>query len=540
MKNPLLLLALFLLAPLFTLRAQSGDQSFYDPDRIQEVSIQFPFDNWMYLLDSLRFNGNGLLQGTVKINGKTYDNVGVRYEADQPFTPGQLRNSLYIKLDFLDEEQTLEGNSALHFSNALRDPSMVREVLGFEIARSYMPAPRASYARVSINNKPYGLMANVETIGPAFLEKYFGSSNGAFFQARPYNQYDNFPENCKKRIYGSLEYEGDSECYLYNFNQLSKGGWEQLIELTRTLNQQPDKIENILNVDRTLWMLAFNNVLINLSSYSGQHSENFFLYQDASGVFQPIIWDLNLCFGSFKNTGQGSDLRLKQLQELDPVLHLSNTTKPLISKLLANETYKKMYLGHMRSIVWDFLKSRKYEDRAKELQRLIMEAFVQDPNKFYRYEEFNVSLYTTIGKKSTIPGLVEIMEARTDFLEKSPLISVVPPEISNAHATGRAQFSSKPVEGFHIVAKIDKFPKRVRIMYRFSEDGPFMEAPMNDNGKDGDAEANDGNYTASINPPEGKKILEYYIMAENASIMAFDPPDYMWKRHTASLEDLNK
>lgn len=540
MKNPLLLLALLLTAPLLTLRAQSEGQSFFDTGRIQEVSIQFPFDNWMYLLDSLRFNGNGLLAGSVKINGKSYDNVGVRYVADQPFSPGELRNSLYIQLDFLDSEQNLEGCQSLHFSNALRDPSMVREVLGFEIARAYMPAPRANYARVSINNKPYGLMVNVETIGPAFLEKHFGASNGAFFQARPYNQYDNFPQNCKKRIYGSLEYETDSECYLYNFNQLSKGGWEQLIELTRTLNQQPEKIENILNVDRTLWMLAFNNVLVNLSSYTGQYSENFFLYQDANGVFQPIIWDLNLCFGSFKNTGQGSDLRLKQLQELDPLLHLSNTTKPLISKLLANETYKKMYLGHIRSIVWDFLKSRKYEDRAKELQRQIMEAFVQDPNKFYRYEEFNVSLYTTIGKKSSIPGLVEIMEARADFLEKSPLISVVPPEISEAHATGRAQFSSKPVDQFNIVAKIDKFPKRVRIMYRFSESGLFSEAPMNDNGKEGDAQAGDGIYTVSINPPAGVEKIEYFIVAENASIMAFDPPDYMWKRHTASLEDLNK
>ncbi|MBK8492188.1 MAG: CotH kinase family protein [Saprospirales bacterium] len=540
MKNPLLLIALLILVALGHAAAQSTEKSFYDTDKIQEVRLQFPFDNWIYLLDSLRFNGNGFLQGSVKINGKTYDNVGLRYEADQPFTPGQKRNSLIIQLNLQDEEQNLEGHTSLHFSNALRDPSMVREVLGFEIARAYMPAPRANYANVYINGELQGLFANIETIDPVFLEHYFGSSDGAFFKARSQSQYDNFPEGCKQRLYGALEYEADAECYLYNFNQLSKTGWDELIELTRILNQEPEKIESVLNVDRALWMLAFNNVLVNLSSYSGQHSENYYLYRDAMGVFQPIIWDLNLCFGSFKNTGQGSDLRLKQLQELDPMSQLSNPSKPLISQLLKNETYKKMYLGHMRSIVTNFIKNRKYEDRAKELQQLIQRDFVNDPNKFYRYEDFNISMYSTIGKRSSIPGLVELMETRADFLEKSTDLAVVPPLISETRALGREQFSSQDVNMFAIVAKVEKFPKRVRLMYRFSEDSHFMEAPMYDDGTHGDAVADDGQYMGTIMPESADAQLEYFIMAENASIMAFDPPSYMWNRHKISLAELNK
>ena len=540
MKNPFLQTALLFLIVLGQSEAQSIENSFYDTDKIQEVRIQFPFDNWTYLLDSLRFNGSGFLQGSVKINGKTYDNVGVRYVADQPFTPGQKRNSLRVQLNFMDEEQNLEGHISLQFSNALRDPSMVREVLGFEIARANMPAPRANYANVYINNDLQGLYANIETIDPLFLEKYFGSSDGAFFQARSHSQYDNFPEGCKQRLYGSMEYESNPECYLYNFNQLSKGGWDELIELTRILDQEPEKIESVLNVDRVLWMLAFNNILVNLSSYSGQHSENFYLYRDSMGVFHPIIWDLNLCFGSYKNTGQGSDLRLKQLQELDPMLHLSNPTKPLVSQLLKNETYKKIYLGHMRSILTNFIKNRKYEDRAKELQQLIQRDFVNDPNKFYRYEDFNISLYTTIGKRSSIPGLVELMETRADFLEKSTELAVVPPMISETHALGREQFSSRQIDTFFIVTKVEKFPKRVRLMYRFSEGTHFMEAPMYDDGTHGDAVADDGVYMASVAAESPDSVIEYFIMAENASIMAFEPPNYMWERHKISLQELNQ
>ena len=91
----------------------------------------------------------------------------------------------------------------------------------------------------------------------------------------------------------------------------SKDGWDDLIELTDILNNKPKEIEKVLNVDRALWMLAFNNVLVNLSSYSGQHSQNYYMYKDSKGHFNPVVWDLNLSFGSFKNTGNGSDLKLK-------------------------------------------------------------------------------------------------------------------------------------------------------------------------------------------------------------------------------------
>ena len=106
-------------------------------------------------------------------------------------------------------------------------------------------------------------------------------------------------------------------------------------------------------MDHALWMLALNNVMVNLSSYTGNHSVNYFLYRDNSGRFQPLHWDLNLAFGSYKNTGNGSDLELKGLQNLDPLLHADNPYKPLISQLLKEPLYKKMYLSHIRQIVED-------------------------------------------------------------------------------------------------------------------------------------------------------------------------------------------
>jgi hypothetical protein len=319
----------------------------------------------------------------------------------------------------------------------------------------------------------------------------------------------------------------------------SNSGWDELIELTRILNQQPEKIETMLDVDQTLWMLAFNNALVNLSSYSGQHSQNFYLYRDQSGRFHPIMYDLNLSFGSYKSINSSSDLRFKQLAELDPLLHIDNPTKPLISKLLANPLYKKIYLSHLRTITYDYFSSGKYEEMAKDYQRSIQRDFAGDPNKFYTYEEFNNSLYNTIGKKSNIPGIVELMEKRADFLKKHPDLAVLPPKITDVTVLAREQFSSVPIETFRIKASINRFPKRVKLMYRFEGDPLFKEAVMMDDGEHNDAEANDGIYGVTIVPQGTESKLEYYIMAENPSAIGYFPENYMWERRTITLEELN-
>ena len=92
------------------------------------------------------------------------------------------------------------------------------------------------------------------------------------------------PDGCKKNVFAALIHEPDAACYLNNYELVGENGWDDLIQLTKTLAQNPGKIDRILNVDQALWMLAFNNVLVNLSSYSGRQSQNYYLYQDQIAV----------------------------------------------------------------------------------------------------------------------------------------------------------------------------------------------------------------------------------------------------------------
>jgi hypothetical protein len=532
-------LGLFSFSTLFSQNKSDTSTGFYETGKIQEANILFSTEDWDYMLDSLRVNGAEFLVANIRINGELLENVGVRYAGGKSYSEERKRNGIEVVLNLIDRNQDYQGYTRLRFSNALRDPSMVREVLGFEIARDYMTAPKANYLNLSINGEPYGLLVNIEAVNASYLNRHFGTSDGAFIKADPSRKKER-PAGCKNNIACNLEVDNALACYQYNYDLESFSGWEQLMRLTDVLNNDVKSIESVLDVDATLWMLAFNNVLVNLNSYSGAVSENYFLYQDKNGIFNPIIWDLNLAFGSFKNTGSGSDLDLEGLQTMDPMLHEKNTTKPLISELLKNKDYKRIYVSHLRSILYDWFLTGKYEDRARELQQLIAEDYKKDPNAFYEFKEFEKSLDATVGKKSKIPGIVELMQPRTRYLKKTKPLAVFPPEFKTNIVESRARLSRDPVKTFRIQTMVSDYTKTVQLLYRFKGQKDFKRVAMKDDGESFDGRKGDNIFGVEVVPPAGKTIIEYYFVAENAAAISFDPPNYYFKQHSVSLAELNE
>ena len=79
----------------------------------------------------------------------------------------------------------------------------------------------------------------------------------------------------------NLAYKGvDTTLYYGHYEMKSDGGWTELMHLCDTLVNHTDTIEEILDVDKALWMLAFNVVMVNLDSYSGSFAQNYYLYRD--------------------------------------------------------------------------------------------------------------------------------------------------------------------------------------------------------------------------------------------------------------------
>ena len=533
--------ALFLLALNASAQQRLGD--LYDGSYVHDIRITFDQANWMDLIDSNRINGDEMLIGKVQIDGTMYDNVGISYAKNYTHQLGGKRNPWLLKLNLIDKKQNHQGYKTLSVSQALRDPSLVREVLGYEMARRYMLAPRANYVNLTVNSINKGVYINIEGVDETFLQKNFGGTEGSIpttFRCVPDTRA--VPEsNCDPAAFGALKYEKSAKCYLHTFDMLSKEGWDDLIELTRVLNNEPQNVGKVLNIDRTLWFLAFNNVIANLNSYEGQFSNNYYLIRDATGLFNFIPTELNLAFGSYKNANGQNDLDFEGIVALDPLLHLDNAAKPLISVLLKNPDNRKIYFAHIRQILAEWFENNAYQTRAMAFQTLITPYYINAPDKPYELSDFQRSLSETVGKVTKIPGIVELMSKRAKYLKKHPDLLNIPPQVSGINFSNRQKFTSKSVGEFHIKAKVDNFPRRVRLMYRpTGSTTAFIEQPMFDDGKSHDGEAGDKVF-GTVVKPEGKfDAIEFYIIAENAGAAVFEPSNYINERRKISLAELNK
>ena len=504
-------------------------QDLYETFSVKEIRITFETTEWDGLLDSLKqLNTGKRLLASIKLNGIQYDSVGIRYKGNSSYFNVRNQESsklpFNIKANYIKKKQRFKGDyKTLKLSNVFRDPSFLREVLSYEIARKYMPAPKANFARVYVNEQYLGLYNNTESIDKKFLKDYYGYKEGVFFKCDPnWDILQN--KTCPKGDKASLMYLGeDSLCYQGLYEIKSDTGWKELIHLTKILNKTPEKIETVLNVDQSLWMLAFNNVLVNLDSYTGRLCHNYYLYQDSFGIFHPILWDMNLSFGGFRFDGNGKALSNEKMQKLSPFIHYKtkNTKRPLITQLLSNSLYRKIYIAHLRSILKDFFDNNQYQRRAKEIQSSIDFYVKQDENKLYPYEDFKKNLQQeTMAGKSKIIGISQLMKERTKHLKAHPLLAKSPPEISRP---SHQHHGDKTYIQVHV-----KDATKVYLTYRSQAQGIFKRVLMKDDASQKDRLAGDAYYGIAINKKIGS---QYYIIATNKRTASLSPERAAFEVH---------
>lgn len=513
-KKAFFLLAFFWATGLFA-------QNIYDVKTIQEVKLYFEQENWNGILDSLKQAGNDerLLANAV-INGKSYDQVGVRFKGNSSYynvrKSGSPKLPFNIKVNFKEKKQKLPGGySTLKLSNIFRDPSYLREVLAYDIAGQYMPAPRANYARVYVNDTYLGLYNNTESIDDEFLKYFYNEKNGGLIKCDP-NWHSNAENDCKKGDKASLMYLGeDSLCYFNLYELKDNGQWKDVITIADVLNNQPEKIEEVLDVDLTLWMHAFNNITVNLDSYLGRLCHNYYLYRDSSGKFHPLVWDMNLCFGGFRYTGIGGPLSNEKMQNLSPFVHYKekNEKRPLITKLLSDNLYRKIYAAHLKTILEEQFANGRYIERATEIQELIRKDVEAEENKLYTLDGFETNLKTSAkADKSTIIGIQELMEPRIQYLKKHALLSQPQPVINEVAAIDYGDIVG-------VSARIIDTEK-AWLYYRYGTFSNFKRVEMFDDGGHNDEVMGDNIWGATV---KSGKELQYYIVAEGTSLATLSP-----------------
>jgi len=493
-------------------------QNFYTIDSIQQIEILFSQSNWDYILDTAKQGSDSYTMAfSVTINGVQFDSVGVKYKGNSSYNPTNAKNPLHIELDHFKTQDYL-GYKDIKLSNGYHEPSSVREVLLYKMAQQYMPASNANFAQVSINGSPMGLYTNVEAVTKTFLESRFYSDNNTFVFA------DNGGCN--------LVYKGtDTTLYYTPYTMKSDFGWTDLANLCDTLGNNINAIENILDVDRALWMIAFTNVTVTLDSYLGQSIHNYYIYQDHNERFNPILWDLNGGLGIFNKANMGPALTVAQMQTMSPVLHENDSLWPMVKNLLAVPMFNRMYVAHMRTIVNENFMNSSYFYYSQYLQSVIDTAIQSDPNSFYTYTEFidNLTIDVIDGPK-TIPGISSFMETRKAYLNSTSQFQQVPPVITSVEVSDTIPLINDVIFITTIVTNATQVYAGTRssIMDKFSRQLMF------DDGLHGDGAAGDNVF--GIDVVVESAYLQYYIYAENNNAGMFSPERAEYEYYTVNAE----
>ena len=514
---------------LFLSKSLISQTDFYSIDSIREIRIYFEENNWDQILDNYYADGmDQRLAANLTIDGVYYPGVGVRYKGYSSYSPSRVKNPFNISLDYSFSGLEHYGINKLKLSNVIQDPSFVRETLSYEIARKYMPASRANYANVYVNDTLIGLYTNVESVNKDFLEDHYGTRNNIFFKCNPENLDLNGENSNLSNTLGS-----DIVNYypLYKLKSDLLSDWNELKSFIDTLNDSPNNINSKLNIERTLWMHALNYVIVNYDSYIG-YAQNYYIYKDKSGLFNPIIWDLNMSFASYRFTDASDNwdgFTINEAKSIDPLLHYSSVSvypRPLLRNLFENDTYRRMYLAHIRTILEENFLNNDFEQRAIYMQSIISDDVIADTNKFYSNNDFIDNLSSTVSDLIDYPGITDLMYSRALYLDTFPGIQGSP----DITMVNHYPLNLNAGDDAFINATVSDINANVLLGYRFSESESFTIVDMLDNGFFNDGNSGDGVFGALI--PNVSNVVQYYIYAENDSSGRFSPERAAYEYYT--------
>src|SRR4030095_15685798 len=133
----------------------------YDPHTLRTFFLEFDSADWEKELTEFHHT-DVEVPATLIVDGKKFRDVGVNFRGASSFMMvGEGRkHSLGLTLDLKHKKQDLHGYQSLTLLNSHEDPSFLRAILYYQIAREYLPAPKANFVRVVINGESWGVYVN--------------------------------------------------------------------------------------------------------------------------------------------------------------------------------------------------------------------------------------------------------------------------------------------------------------------------------------------------------------------------------------------
>jgi spore coat protein CotH len=151
------------------------DEVFPD-DRVQTVRISMDEADWEAMQDDVV--GKVFYRADISIAGELIEDVAVRTKGSSSLMGAaslpEFRAGIKVDFNFFSAEQNYHSINKMVYNNGFSDPTLMKDFLGCELtALMGIPAPRACFADIWVNNTHVGVYTQVEAIDLNFLVANF-------------------------------------------------------------------------------------------------------------------------------------------------------------------------------------------------------------------------------------------------------------------------------------------------------------------------------------------------------------------------------
>ncbi len=422
MKHLLYALCVVSICLPFCSNAQIEGDNIFANDQIINIELTFHQENFW---DSLTTNyeTETYMRADLVLTDETgtasFEDVGVRLKGNSSY--GHPGNKKSFKIDFNKyiSGQNYDGLKKLNFSNAFKDPAIMREKIFFDICRdAAVPAPRANFANVYFNGTLWGFYSVIEQIDDQFLDWAILDDDGNLFKAGSnFGGGPNGGGDAADLVYYGNDQADYADKYELKSNE-DENDWTDLIEFIDFLNNSSDEdfeaeIGNHLELDEYLRSAALDNLFSNLDSYTNSARNYYFYHNLTSEKWEWIKWDANEAFGTYRGGPGAGDMT-------SLALDYSSNDRPLLQRIFDNENLYLRYQSHMCDLVDNFFNEEYMFPHIDNMKALIQTSVYNDNNKMYTDANFDTNVESNINGGGgpgggTTYGLKSFITAKESF-----------------------------------------------------------------------------------------------------------------------------
>jgi hypothetical protein len=261
----------------------------YDPGSVVEVDLDMPQSS----IDALAVTPDEYVDATFSLTttGGSYGPlaVGLRLKGSGSFRTLDGKAAFKVKFSHSVPGQRFLGLKALSLNNMVQDPSMVREVVSYELFRGAgVAAPRTGYAFVQVNGADYGVYLNVENPDEIMARRWFSGTRHLYEGG--------YRADATPSGMANLEVDEGSETDLSDLEALVAGADSHTGDWS-------DQISPLLDLEQATRMWAVEAYVGHWDGYSPNREydatepNNFFLHSVDSGRFSMLPWGTDQTLG---------------------------------------------------------------------------------------------------------------------------------------------------------------------------------------------------------------------------------------------------